>query len=138
MAAIGAGFIADRFSSRKTIVVAFVVVIVSYLLFYLINPVSFGRNLIFANLLVTFAAVYALRGVYFALFEETKVPPHLTGTTVGIVSLVGFAPDIFFNSVAGRILDNVPGEKGYQYFFLLLSVFSIVGLISSIFFNSNR
>jgi len=132
LAAIGAGFIADRFSSGKTILVTFVVVMVGYLFFYLISPLSLGRNLILANLLVTFAAIYTLRGVYFALFEETIVPPHLTGTTVGIVSLVGFTPDIFFNSIAGRILDNIPGEKGFQYFFFLLAIFSIVVLISSI------
>lgn len=133
VAAIGAGFIADRFSTRRTIVATFLIVIFSYLLFYFISPSSLVYNWIVANLLLTFLAVYALRGVYFALFEETKVPRHLTGTTVGIVSLVGFTPDIFFNSVAGRILDNFPGEKGYKYFFLLLAGFSVVGLFSSLF-----
>jgi len=133
LAAVGAGFIADRFSSSKTIVITFVVVIITYLFLYVLNLEELGMQIVFANLLVTFASVYALRGVYFALFEEIKVPVHITGTTVGIVSLIGFAPDIFFNSIAGRILDNFPEEKGYQYFFLLLAIFSILGLISSIF-----
>ena len=138
LAAIGAGFIADRFSSRKTLVVTFLVIIISYLFSYYLKTNAFSHHLILANLLLTFMAVYALRGVYFALFEETKVPRHLTGTTVGIVSLVGFTPDIFFNSIAGRILDSFPGEKGYQYFFLLLAVFSVVGLLSSIFLIRNK
>ena len=138
LAAIGAGFIADKFSSRKTLLVTFLLIIVSYLLSYFLESNTFSHHLILANLLLTFAAVYALRGVYFALFEETKVPRHLTGTTVGIVSLVGFTPDIFFNSLAGRILDNFPGEKGYQYFFFLLALFSVMGLLSSIFLIQSK
>lgn len=130
--AIGAGFIADRFSSGKTLVVTFVVIIVSYLFSSFMLPGAFAQHFIFANLLLTFMSVYALRAVYFALFEETKVPAHITGTTVGVVSLLGFTPDIFYNSLAGRILDNYPGEKAYQYFFLLLAVFSIIGLLSAI------
>lgn len=131
-AAVGAGFIADRFSSGKTLVVTFAVIISTYFLSAFMLSESISSNLIMANMLLTFVSVFALRAVYFALFEETKVSAHLTGTTVGVVSLLGFTPDIFYYSVAGRILDNYQGETAYHYFFLLLAIFSILGLFSSI------
>ena len=141
VAAIGAGFLADRFSTKKVILITFLLLMLSYIafLFLSLNPAVFG--FIVGNLVFTFIAVYALRGVYFALFEETQVQSHLTGTTIGVVSFIGFTPDIFFNSVAGRILDASPGINGYQNFYALLSTFALIGLLSSFLLmrhNSNR
>ena len=133
LAAVGAGFIADRFTSGKTIVISFMVLSISCLGLSVMDYSGVSSSIIIMNLLVSFASVYALRGIYFALFEETKVPHHLTGTTVGIVSLLGFAPDVFFNSIAGRILDTYREGIAYQYFFMLLTCFSLVGLASSLF-----
>jgi hypothetical protein len=78
--------------------------------------------------LVTFAATYGLRGIYFALLEETRVPSHTTGTAVGVISVVGFTPEIFFASIAGRILDYSPGVAGHQNFFAFLAVIAVVGV----------
>ena len=77
--------------------------------------------------------MYALRGIYFALFEEMKISGNLTGTTVGLVSVIGYTPDVFFNSIGGRILDATPGIEGYHNFFLFLSSFAIIGLMAAIF-----
>ncbi len=127
--AIVAGFLADRFTSKKVITFTFAVLLVSYVILVLNSSATGLATIIFVNLFVSILAVYALRGVYFALFEETNVPRHLTGTTVGLVSLLGFTPDIFFNSVAGRIIDANPGAEGFRNFYLFLSIFSIIGLI---------
>ena len=40
--------------------------------------------------------------------KETKTPTHLTGTTVGMVSFIGYTPEVFFASIAGRILEHEP------------------------------
>ena len=79
----------------------------------------------------TFAAVYALRGVYFALLEETKIAGSLTGTAVGMISLIGYTPDAFFNSIAGRVLDASPGLNGFQNFFLMLAFITLIGMIAT-------
>lgn len=130
VAAISAGFIADRFSAKKTILVTFVLLIPVYLVLGTVAPDSQTLFITF-GLLFTFAAVYALRGVYFALLEESDVPKKLTGTTVGVISLLGFTPDVFFNSAAGRIIDNSPGISGFQNFYLFLMVFAVSGLFAA-------
>ncbi len=138
VAAIGAGFIADRFTVRKTISGSFVVLILAYLLLLFFTGNYSGRFFIISNLLFTFASVYALRGVYFALIEESNVPRSITGTTVGVVSFLGFTPDIFFNSVAGRILDSFSGMEGYHNLFLFLGICAIAGLIVSLLMMSKN
>ncbi len=136
--AIGAGFIADRLTTKKVIVSTFILLLLSYfvLLFFSGNePATFT---VFASLIISILAVYALRGVYFALFEETNVPSSITGTTVGLVSLVGFTPDIFFNSIAGRIIDASPGVTGYHNFYFFLIVFAFVGLMVTLLLATNK
>lgn len=132
IAAIGAGFLADRFTTKKVIWGTFALLLLSYLVLSLVSPAQNVQNILFINLIFTFMAVYALRGVYFALFEETNVSGKLTGTTVGLISLIGFTPDIFFNSIAGRILDASPGIEGYHNFYLFLCVFAGIGLMATL------
>lgn len=131
VAAIGAGFLADRFSTKRVIGTTFTVLSISYLALILLPTSSNYIGIITANLLFTFVAVYALRGVYFALFEETNISGNLTGTAVGLISVIGFTPDIFFNSIVGRILDSSGGIEKYHHFNLLLLFFSTTGIVAT-------
>ncbi len=128
IACVAAGFIADRFDSARSILVLFVSLIVSYgvLSYTTIDNASLG--LIYSNLFVTFFAVYALRGIYYALLEETRTPKHLTGASVAVIAFVGYTPEIFFGPVTGRILDADPGVPGHLNFFAFLTVVSIIGV----------
>ena len=63
----------------------------------------------YANLVIACLGVYALRGHYFALLEQTRVRHAVTGAPVGLISLIGDTPDILVGPIAGRLLDNYPG-----------------------------
>ena len=84
--------------------------------------------IVYANLVITCLGVYALRNHYFALLEQTRVPHTVTAAAVGLISLIGYTPDIIVGPIAGRLLDNYPGVTGYQYFYLLLGVVSVIVL----------
>jgi hypothetical protein len=89
-------------------------------------------TLIFANLVFTFIAVYALRGVYFALLEETNTAGAYTGTAVGLISVIGYTPDVFFYSAGGRIIDAAPGLPGFHHYYLFLGGFAFAGLLATV------
>ena len=84
-----------------------------------------------ATIAVSGAGVFALRGIYFAILEESKIPKHQTGLAVGLISFVGYTPDIFFAPIAGRLLDCAPGVLGHQLYFQMLVFIAILGLIIS-------
>ncbi|PLX09904.1 MAG: MFS transporter [Marinilabiliales bacterium] len=134
--AIAAGFLVDKYSGKKVISITFLLLVFLYLILEFINTDKINSNIIIANITVSFLAVYALRGVYFALIEETNIPVKLTGTAVGIISVLGYTPDVFFNSLAGRLLDASPGLQGYKHFFLLLVGFSTLGLLATLLITS--
>ena len=131
-AAVGAGLIGDRIDISKAMIICFVLLIASYLFLGFTTPVQGGFFLLLANVALTCIAVYGLRGLYFAVFEETGVPRAMTGTAVGIVSVIGFTPDIFVTLVAGLLIDASPGLAGHQHFFWFLTVFAIIGAVASL------
>ena len=126
-AAIAAGFIADRWMASKTIGALFIVMLVSYSLLSMALPEGAGLTLIYANIFVSFFAVFGLRGVYYALLEENRTPAFLTGAVTGMVSFIGYTPEIFFTPITGRILDANPGVVGHQNYFLFLAAVSAIG-----------
>lgn len=128
VAAIVAGILADRFIASRMIGLSFLVLIVSFGLLSIAVPDAGWLTVIYINIFVSVFAVFALRGIYFALLQETRTPPRLTGTTIGIMSFIGYTPEIFFAAIAGRILDASPGMEGHQNYFLFLTVLSIIGL----------
>ena len=127
-----AGIVADRVGAALTTSVSFVLLIAIYGVLSIATPSASWTPIIFANLLISYLAVFAFRGLYYALLEETRTPKQLTGTTVGFIAFIGYTPDVFFGPVSGRILDAAPGLTGHQNFFLFLTVISIAGLIAVI------
>ena len=84
-----------------------------------------------ANVVITSLAVYALHAIYFALLAESRVPLAVTGTATGVISVIGFTPDIFVAPTMGWLLDNNPVIMGHHLVFSFLAVFSVVGIVAS-------
>jgi nitrate/nitrite transporter NarK len=131
VAALLAGLIADRFRASASLAVLFVLAAMSYVYLGLADGEASLRGIIVANLALSVAAVYGLRGVYLAAMEEARVPLQHTGGAVGLISVVGYTPDIFFAPIAGRLLDASPGLAGHQHYFLLLAGIAALGSVCS-------
>lgn len=129
VAALLAGLVADRFNAIRPIGVTFAVLLVSYLTWSMAMPVGAGINIIYLNFFASYFAVFALRGIYFALLEANATPKFLTGAAVGMVSFVGYSPEIFFAPIAGRILDANPGLVGHQNYFMFLAAIAAAGIL---------
>ncbi len=131
IAALGAGLLGDRFNVSRMTVLAFVLLLASDLFFAATTPIPGAAWVLLGNILIGAASIFGLRGLYFALFEEARVPAALTGTAVGFVSVIGYTPDIFVSYVAGVLIDQSPGVVGHQHFFWFLSAFALLGTIAS-------
>jgi len=129
VAAIAAGLLADRYSAKSAISGAFLAMLAACGALSLFAPAAQPVWAIVAMLFVSYGGVFALRGVYFALLEENETPRRVTGAAVGLVSLVGFTPEIFFAPITGRILDANPGLTGFQHYFLFLAAVAAAGLL---------
>ena len=134
-AALGAGVVADRWRCSRVVMVCFALLLGADLYFAMATPVLSARWVLLVNVSISCVAMFGLRGVYFALFEEAAVPRMATGTAVGLVSVIGYTPDIFVGLVAGVLLDRSPGVVGHQHFFLFLAGFAALGLVATLLFQ---
>jgi len=131
LAAVVAGLIADKIGPAKAVLGAFILMTSGFFIFALLPGKPSLLPLLLINVAAISSAVYALRGIYFSLLEQGGVPIAVTGTATGIISLIGYTPDIFVPTLGGMILDANPGAAGYQDFFLFITVLSSIGLIAA-------
>ena len=126
---------ANEKSYIHLIIIGFIIMLIGALIFSL-GIVQVDMNYVFFfSLIVVATGTYAIRALYFSLMQEGHVPLVLTGTAVGVISVVGYTPDIFASPVIGYLLDTYPGILGHQYVFSMLVVFSIIGLWTSLKFS---
>lgn len=130
--ALAAGFLGDRFNVTRMTVVCFALLLASQLFMALYAPQPNAGWVLLINLLIGGAAMFGLRALYYALMEEAQVPLSLTGTAVGLISVVGFTPDVFVAYTGGLLLDQSPGITGHQHYFWFLAGFAALGLLTSI------
>ena len=129
---IAIGLLADRTKNMFWIIFGFVTMLIGALIF------SFGiikpdmNFIFFLSIVILAVGTYSIRALYFAVLKEANVAFALTGTAVGIISVVGYSPDIFAGPIMGYLLDENPGIIGHQYVYFMLVIFSIIGLIASI------
>jgi len=95
--------------------------------------VQLNMNFVFyLSLIIVATGTYAIRALYFSIMQEGRIPLVLTGTAVGLISVVAYTPDIFAPPIFGYFLDKYPGLLGHQYVFTISVLFSILGLLASI------
>ena len=125
------GVLADRTETTYWLVVSFVVSFLGALLFATGIISDSSTILFFVSILVVATGVYAARSLYFAVMERGQIPLVLTGTAVGLISLIGYTPDIFAGPAMGFLLENSPGAVGHQHVFWMLALFSFIGGIAA-------
>ena len=128
------GVLADRTDTTYWLVVSFVVSFLGALLFATGIISDSSTALFFSSILVVATGVYAARSLYFAVMERGQIPLVLTGTAVGLISLIGYTPDIFAGPAMGFLLENSPGAVGHQHVFWMLAIFSFIGGIAALYY----
>jgi len=125
------GVLADRTQTTYWLVVGFIVSFLGALLFAtgLISDAAVA--LFFISILIVACGVYATRSLYFAVMDKGQIPLIFTGTAVGLISLVGYTPDIFAGPAMGYLLEKSPGATGHQHVFWMLALFSFIGGIAA-------
>ena len=129
--AIMAGILADRFSGTRVISFAFLITMLCSILI----ATGLLESLVFIVLIVLMASlvgVYGIRGIYFALMKDVDIPIKATGVAVGVISVIGFLPDVFMSPLMGWLLDTNPGPVGHRMVFLVLALFSLMGMATAI------
>jgi MFS family permease len=129
---IAAGWLADRSSVTAMSVLSFALVLLGSIVLAAGGLPAAGVAAFLFVVAASASGIYALRGLYFAIMGEAKIPLSYTGTAVGIVSTIGYTPDVFSGPLMGYLLDRSPGPPGHHHWFWVVAAFSLVGLLATL------
>jgi len=128
-------FFTDKKGNINIITYGFVIMLIGALLFSSGIITNSNTTLFISSLVIVAIGTYTVRGLYFSILSSGGVAIYLTGTAIGIVSIIGYTPDIFATPIYGYLLDTYPGIKGHQFVYLILAIFSIIGIYISLKFK---
>ncbi|MHA1517496.1 MAG: MFS transporter [Alphaproteobacteria bacterium] len=135
VAAIGAGYLADRYGAPLLTTICFGMLAGGSVV---LASGFIGAGMIWVFLLTIVCSclgIFALRGLYFAIMQDGKIPFAYTGSAVGFVSVIGYTPDVFMGPLMGYLLDQSPGPLGHMHVFWVVSGFAFLGLLASAVFT---
>lgn len=96
-----------------------------------------GNNLMLTSVLSIIPGwlVMSMYGIMFSALKEINVPVKVSGTVIGVTSIISYSPDLFMNTLYGSILDNYSGPEtitAYQIIFTSLAAISVLSVILSL------
>lgn len=133
-AAPGGGFLADRIGRGNAMTGGYILMGVGTALLFLVLRMSGTAQmvmLVFACSIVYFG-VFSNYGLLYSFLTEGGVPLGVYGFAVGVVSTVGYLPEVLCPLLAGVTLDKYAGSTGYFIYFGFMIAMTVIGLALSI------
>ena len=123
------GILADKVfkSTCKWLSVSFVILAVLFGGVLLI-PSDISPMVASIYTLLPGAVTMMMYGVVFSSVSEAGISRTMTGTVIGISSIIGYIPDSIYSVIFGKWLDN-KGAAGYTNIFIFLVASGILGAV---------
>lgn len=67
--------------------------------------------------------------LYFSIVAKSRIPLAITGSAVGVISVIGYTPDIYFGLISGYFLDNYGYVDGFKANFIMVFGLSVLGIV---------
>ena len=128
--AAAAGFAGD-FLDREQVLAVLLVLASLALMGMAFLPSTAASILMLGMVLLVGILTYAVRGIYWATLDSCDVPDRIKGLAIGVISLVGYSPDIYLPLLNAALLEQYPGRSGYVIYFLGLSAMGFVGAFAA-------
>jgi nitrate/nitrite transporter NarK len=126
---IGGGYVTDKIGTGNMLLGSFLIMAAGTVAILLL-PLNSGSIAIFTVLFVVIYVFYNVNyAMTWAMMEEGAIPEKHSGTAAGIISTIGYLPEIFCSVLAGILIDNNPGVTGYRQYFGFLIAMLLLGAV---------
>ncbi|HWX04102.1 MFS transporter [Collimonas sp.] len=133
---IGGGFLGNRFSNESVLAGAMLLAAVG-LLGLMILPEYANTYVLLALVLLVGTMSYTVRGLYWALLDKCQVPASVIGLAIGVVSMVGYLPDVFLPEINAAVLTRFPGLTGFKVYFGYIALCGVLGAAGVFYFKKS-
>lgn len=92
-----------------------------------------------ASVVILGIFLYAIRGTYWSFLGMAKIPTAMMGTAIGLISFIGYLPDIILPQMNTYLWNTFGDQGGYVSYFIVSAVFGALGIaIIAIFASLNQ
>ncbi len=123
------GGIAEKKTPSKTIVVCTAITAGCLIV---MTAAPKGAGFIIPSVVLIIVLSFFLNGAYgvtSSMLTETNVPVAIFGSASGILSVIGFIPDMFVSPIVGSWLDTYDTAGAYTRIFAVLAVSALLALV---------
>lgn len=128
--AVAAGFVGDRFNREKTLAALMLAGTLS-LLAMIVLPASAGAALMLGIVMLIGFMTYAIRGIFWSTLDSCDIPASIKGLAIGVMSFIGYSPDIYLPLLNGYLLEQYPGKLGYNLYFGAIVGMGVLGTLAA-------
>lgn len=125
------GFMGDHFGNDKMMVWAFIAGAAACFFLATMNTSEANAWMLWVFIVPFGILAYALRGLIWALLEDCPIPKKATGSAIGLISVVGYSPDLYVPQINSHLLSNYPIVQGYQMYFAYIATVSLLGALAT-------
>lgn len=131
------GFLADKFGQANTIAAGILGGVICLGALVMV-PNTLSAYLITALVMVTGLFSYVIRGTYWSLLGQSKIDAAIMGTAIGVISVVGYIPDIIIPEMNTLLWDMYGNEGGYHAYFIVSMMVGLVGVIMTMLYKREQ
>ena len=120
------GFLGDMVPKEKLL--AWLILLASLSLIAIsFLPLAGQMAAIVGVVLVIGYLTYAIKGLYWALLDHCPVPRHLLGLAIGVVSFIGYMPDVLLPLYDGWLSRTFPRAESFRIYFTSIALSGFAG-----------
>lgn len=123
---MAAGFIGDWADPQKVLSILLVLASLSLALMALVPANSAALLMILIVLLIGLLS-YGVRGLYWATLGRCDVPNKIKGLAIGIISMIGYFPEVYLPLLSASLIEQYPSGDGYKIYYLIVSSAGLLG-----------
>ena len=123
---IAAGFIGDWSSPEKVLSILLILASISLAMMAFLPTTSASIVMLVVVLLIGLLT-YGVRGLYWATLGGCNVPNKIKGLAIGMISMIGYFPEMYLPLISAPLLEAYPGVLGYKIYYLMISICGLLG-----------
>lgn len=129
LGSVGGGYITDKIGTGRMLLISFLVMALGTGAILLL-PLKTSSITLFTILFLLIYIFYNVNyAMTWAMMDEGAVPEKYSGTAAGVISTIGYLPEIFCSVLAGVLIDQHPGVTGYRQYFGFLIAMLLIGAV---------
>ncbi|MXQ55829.1 MFS transporter [Shimazuella alba] len=128
------GFLGDIFGKSNILMIALGLA-ATFLIAISSIPVTMPHIYFKIQVVMIGLMLYTVRGLYWSLLGDCKIDEKMLGLAIGVVSLIGYLPDILMPLVNNVLFKTYGPHGGYNGYFIFCACAAILAIFMTLIFR---